>query len=123
MGSFSLQHWTRIGSMSQLAEVGRVAPSTLRSIDGLVSALGISATEDGCAPSVAMHERVVAPVGAHGLLALPFRLMKSLHDFITPHWDHEHLGRAALPRRPGDRKWSAQQRSPTRLMKSASKVI
>ena len=40
----------RIGAMNQLAEVGRVTPSTLRSSDGLVSALGISATEDGCAP-------------------------------------------------------------------------
>jgi hypothetical protein len=36
--------------LSWLAEVGRVTPSTLRSSAGLVSALGISATEDGCAP-------------------------------------------------------------------------
>jgi hypothetical protein len=61
MRSFSLQHWTRIGSMSQLAEVGRVTP---------------------CAPSFAVHERVVAPVGAQGLLALPFRFMKSASKVI-----------------------------------------
>ncbi len=30
--------------------VGRVTPSTFRGSDGLVSALGVSATEDGCAP-------------------------------------------------------------------------
>jgi hypothetical protein len=41
----------------------------------------------------------------------------SLHEFIIPHWDHE-LDRAALPLRPGDRRWSAQQRSPTRFMES-----
>jgi len=34
----------------RLADIGRVSPSTLRSSDGLVSAFGISATEDGCAP-------------------------------------------------------------------------
>ena len=37
-------------SMNGKGSVGCVTPSTLRSSDGLVSALGISATEDGCAP-------------------------------------------------------------------------
>ena len=45
-------------------KVGRVTPSTLRSSAGLVSALGISATEDGCAPFFALSENVVAAVGA-----------------------------------------------------------
>jgi hypothetical protein len=50
--------------MNTLAEVGRVTPSTPRSSDGLASALGISATEDGCAPSFALKESVVAAIGA-----------------------------------------------------------
>ena len=54
MGSFNLQHWTRFGAMNSLAEVRCVTPSILRSSAGLVSALGISATEDGCAPFFAL---------------------------------------------------------------------
>ena len=53
-------HW----DLELIAEVGRVTPSTLRSSDGLVSALGISATEDGCAAFFALEEIVIASVGA-----------------------------------------------------------
>ena len=45
------------------------------------------------------------------------KFMGSLHDCLIAHRDHE-PGRAALPRRLGDRKWAARQRSPTRFMES-----
>src|SRR6185503_18979091 len=67
----------RIGAMNRLAEVGRVTPSTLRSSDGLVSALGISATEDGCAPFFALQESVVVGVGARRAARVTFRFMES----------------------------------------------
>ena len=75
MGSFDLQHRTRIVVMNRFVKVGRVTPSTLRSSDGLVSALGISATEDGCAPFFALSERVVAAVGAQRTARPTFRFL------------------------------------------------
>jgi hypothetical protein len=78
LGSFDLQDWTR-GAMNRLTEVGRVTPSTLRSSDGLVSALGISATEDGCAPFFALEESVVAAVGAQRTARPTFRFMESFN--------------------------------------------
>ena len=63
--------------MKQWTEVGRVTPSTLRSSAGLVSALGISATEGGCAPSVAVQESVVAVVGAQRTARPTFGFVES----------------------------------------------
>ena len=51
-----------------------------------------------------------------GLLALPFRFRGSPLSLLRTRWDHE-LGRAALPRRLGDRNWAARQRSPTSTSK------
>jgi hypothetical protein len=75
-------------AMNPLAEVGRVTPSTLRSSAGLVSALGISATEDGCAPCLALQEIVVAAVGAQRTARPTFRFMERplfLTDLLTDH--------------------------------------
>ena len=74
-GSFDLQHRTRIVVMNRFAKVGRVTPSTLRSRAGLVSVLGISATEDGCAPFFALSESVVAAVVAQRTARPTFRFM------------------------------------------------
>ena len=57
MESFNLQHWTRIGAMNRLAEVGRVTP---------------------CAPSFALKEGVVAAVGAQRTARPTLRFMVCL---------------------------------------------
>ena len=51
--------------------------------------LGISATEDGCAPSLGQQERVVAGGGAQRTARPTLRFMESLHGSATAHRDHE----------------------------------
>ena len=76
LGRFEVQHWKHIGTINRMTEVGRVTPSTLRSSAGLMSALGIGATEDGCAPSFAWKEIVVAAVGAQRTARPTFQFME-----------------------------------------------
>jgi hypothetical protein len=91
MESCNLQEWKRSGAMNHLAEVGRVTPSTLRSSAGLVSALCISATEDGCAPCLALQEKVVAAVGAQRAARPTFRFMDGRRRIDAGIHEEEHF--------------------------------
>ena len=62
MGNFDLQYWPRIGTINQLAEVGRVTP---------------------CAPSFALQPTVVAAAGAQRTARPTFRFMQGLDAILA----------------------------------------